>query len=47
MFVTLALAALLAAAFFYSNTGLSGLVSNVGLLSDYFANLNRFVSPIT
>ncbi len=39
--------ALLAAAFFYSNTGLSGLVSNVGLLSDYFANLNRFVSPIT
>lgn len=47
MFVTLAVVALLAAAYYYSDIGISGLASNMGLLSDYFANLHRFVSPIT
>lgn len=47
MFVILAIVAVLAAAYYYSAVGIGGLASNLGLLSDYFANLQHFVSPIT
>ncbi|MCA1491796.1 choline transporter [Sinorhizobium alkalisoli] len=47
MFVTLAVVAVPAAAYYSGGAGAGSLASNLGLLSDYFANLHRFVSPIT
>lgn len=47
MFVILAFVALMAVAYFYSGVGIGALIANIGPMGDYFANLHRFVSPIT
>ncbi|MGE0281324.1 MAG: BCCT family transporter [Rhizobiaceae bacterium] len=47
MFVILAFVALVAVAYFYSGVGIGALLSNLGIMADYFANLHRFASPIT
>lgn len=46
-FGLLALASLAVVAFVYSGVGFGQMVTNVGKLGDYFANLHRFATPIT
>lgn len=46
-FGLLALTSLAVVAFVYSGVGFDQLLSNVGKLGDYFANLHRFATPIT
>lgn len=46
-FGILVFTALVVVAYVYSGVGLSGLFANVVRLSDYFANLHRFVTPIS
>lgn len=46
-FGILMFAALVVVAYIYSGVGLAGLFANVVQLSDYFANLHRFVTPIS
>lgn len=46
-FGILMFAALVVVAYIYSGVGLAGLLANVVQLTDYFANLHRFVTPIS
>jgi choline-glycine betaine transporter len=46
-FGMLAFTALAVVAFAYADIGLGEFVSNIGLTLDYFANLHRFVTPIS
>lgn len=47
MFVSLVVVALVMGTYILTGAGLSGLAANLGLVADYFANLHRFVTPIT